>query len=293
MIMAVSEMREGQGLPCGFALLPNKEQSTYEMILTAGRNKVASDNPKPTTIVTDFERSVINAIGLVFPETAHTGCQFHFRAAIWNHVKDKGLQSFFCQNAKFQEILYKMYALSYVPVEQVIRFYEEQILTCVENNLDEEVGDEEWLEFSRELEVFGDYFTRTWIGNKSTTRSGNQNRRRPLFAIKSWNQWSTVSANDGTATNNSLECFNRVWNSQVGPHPNVWKVIDAFIKTEAESRRILLSNAIGQDLHQNTGRKERTMANHQRLKLLAEQFGVLPDKEYLQQVAHQLQKSDN
>jgi hypothetical protein len=35
------------------------------------------------------------------------------------------------------------------------------------------------------------------------------------------------------------------------------------------------------------------MANHQRLKLLAEQFGVLPDEEYLQQVAHELQKSDN
>ena len=49
---------------------------------------------------------------------------------------------------------------------------------------------------------------------------------------------------------NSLECFNRVWNSQVGQHPNVWKVIDAFIKTELEYRRILLLNAIGKDLHQ-------------------------------------------
>ena len=71
------------------------------------------------------------------------------------------------------------------------------------------------------------------------------------------------------------------------------RINDAFTKIESESRKILLSNAIGQDLHQNTRRKERTMANHQRLKLLAEQFGVLPDKEHLQQVAHQLQKSDN
>ena len=57
MIMAVSEMRKGQGLPYGFALLPNKEQPTYEMILTASRNKVAPDDTKPTIIVTD--RSVI------------------------------------------------------------------------------------------------------------------------------------------------------------------------------------------------------------------------------------------
>ena len=85
-----------------------------------------------------------------------------------------------------------MDALSYVPVEQVIMFYEEQILTSVENNLDEEVGDEEWLEVSRELEVFGDYFTSTRIG------------WRPLFALKSWNQWSTVSA-DGTASSVLIE----------------------------------------------------------------------------------------
>ena len=82
--------------------------------------------------------------------------------------------------------------------------------------------------------MFGDNFTRTWIGNKSTTRSGNRSRRRPLSAIKPWNQWSTVSAY-GTATNNSLECFNRVWNSQVGSHPNVWNVIDASLSRQSQS----------------------------------------------------------
>ena len=86
----------------------------------------------------------------------------------------------------------------------MIRFFEEQILTSVVNNLDEEVGDKEWLEVSRELEAFGDYFTRTWIENKSTTRSGNKSWRQPLFAIKSWNQWSTVSA-DGTASSVLIE----------------------------------------------------------------------------------------
>ena len=126
-----------------------------------------------------------------------------------------------------------MYALSYVPVEQVIMFYEEQILTSVENNLDEEVGDEEWLEVSRELEVFGDYFTRTRIGSAA------------IICIK-----IVESMVNCISRWNSLECFNRVWNSQVGQHPNVWKVIDAFIKTELEYRRILLLNAIGKDLHQ-------------------------------------------
>ena len=163
MIMAVSEQRLGQGLPCGFCLLPNKEQATYEMMLTAIRNKVAPVGSKPTTIITDFERPVLNAIASVFLETEHVGCQFHFRSAIWKQVGQKGLQSFFYQNSKFQEILYKMYALSYVPVDHVIRFYEEQILTCIENNLDEETGDNEWLEVATDLEEFGDYYTRTWL----------------------------------------------------------------------------------------------------------------------------------
>ena len=76
-------------------------------------------------------------------------------------------------------------------------------------------------------------------------------------------------------------------------NPNIWKVCELFQKQDAESRRILLSNAVGQDLTSNSGRKERSSANRQRIKLIVEQFNILPELEYLQQIAHELQRIDN
>ena len=41
----------------------------------------------------------------------------------------------------------------------------------------------------------------------------------------------------------------------MGPHPNVWAVIQGFIRQEADARRQIMSNAADLDLRENTGRK--------------------------------------
>ena len=51
------------GVPCGFALLPNKEKKTYELFFAKIKEKVQPTHLKE--IVTDFERAVISAIATV------------------------------------------------------------------------------------------------------------------------------------------------------------------------------------------------------------------------------------
>ena len=41
----------------------------------------------------------------------------------------------------------------------------------------------------------------------------------------------------------------------MGPHPNVWAVIQGFIRQEADARRQIMSNAADLDLRENTGWK--------------------------------------
>ena len=41
----------------------------------------------------------------------------------------------------------------------------------------------------------------------------------------------------------------------MGPHPNVWAVIQGFIRQEADARRQIMSNAADLDLRENTGQK--------------------------------------
>jgi hypothetical protein len=204
--------------------------------------------------------------------------------AIWKNIGEKGLQSLYYQNVRFHELLYKMYALAFVPVSDVVVFYEEQIVADVERGLD---ADPDWNEMKSQLETFGKYFCSVWIGSMGNTKSGI--RRRPLFPLEAWNMYEAI-LNDGVSTNNCLESFNRTLNSLVGIHTNVWKIIDTFKKQEAETRRVLLSNAAGRDMHGNTGRKESTRARHASLKLIVQQYGTIPDEAYLQQLAHELQR---
>ena len=211
-------------------------------------NKKVGATIKLDTVVTDFEPAMYNALMEIYPDIDHVGCQYHFRAAIWKNVMDKGLQSFFYKNPQFQEFIYTLYALAYVPVDDVIRVYDEFIGPMVVQYLEEE---EDWASRVTQINNFGNYFINTWIGTRNKTKSGS--RRRPLFPLEMWNQHDECLA-DGISTNNALESFNRTWNSLLGPHPNIWKCINAMIRTEADTRRTLMSNATDLDMRDNTGR---------------------------------------
>lgn len=116
--MAASETG-GKGIPCLFALLPNKKQATYETLFSKVKEIVGESN-RMQTLITDFEKSVFTACDKVFPDAVHKGCRFHQNAAVWRKLGDLGLQTLFHQNAEFQELIYKLYSLCYVPEDQVI-----------------------------------------------------------------------------------------------------------------------------------------------------------------------------
>ena len=108
-----------------------------------------------------------------------------------------------------------------------------------------------------------------------------------MFKWNFWSQYQPVL--DGEAsTNNQLESFNRVFNRMTGTFPNIWKMMEAFNKTEADTHRILLSNAIGQDLTCNTGRKKAHDALHKKIRSIVSKYASLNHQDYLQQIAHLL-----
>ena len=166
--MVMAHNPDEQGLPCAFCILPNKKQSTYELMLNLIKEKVGPDSG-PSTIVIDFELAMVNAVRAVFPDTKQLGCQFHFRSAIWKNVGLKHLQSFFYTNVDFQELIYKLYALAYIPTDDLYEVYKEQIVSIITRKLAEKTGDPEWQVLEEEINQFGTYFLNTWIGRQVCT----------------------------------------------------------------------------------------------------------------------------
>ena len=100
-----------------------------------------------------------------------------------------------------------------------------------------------------------------------------------MFQPCLWNQYNTV-LEDGMETNNMLESYNRTWNLLSGYSPNVWHIQDHFVKQDADARRAFLSNSVGQDMADNTGRKQRAKYAKQRVKLVVEAFATMPKTDY-------------
>ena len=57
------------------------------------------------------------------------GCGFHFRHAIWGKVKEIGLVPLVNRDAQFHTWINMLYALAYVPVNRVVQYYEEVVLS--------------------------------------------------------------------------------------------------------------------------------------------------------------------
>ena len=75
----------------------------------------------------------------------------------------------------------------------------------------------------------------------------------------------------------------------MGPHPNVWAVIQGFIRQEADARRQIMSNAADLDLRENTGRCLGEPTREQ-IKSVVGEYVHLPPIAYWQKLAHILSK---
>ena len=68
--------------PLVYCLLPNKTRETYERVFTVTKEKVEEllQTLEPTTLVSNFELSIIQAAKLSFPTTISKGCTSKVRA---------------------------------------------------------------------------------------------------------------------------------------------------------------------------------------------------------------------
>lgn len=80
-------------IPLVFCLLPNKEQSTYERLfeLLKMRCRLYGLNFAPTTVVTDFEIGMQNAVRIAWPGVELLACRFHITQAWYRKIQMLGL----------------------------------------------------------------------------------------------------------------------------------------------------------------------------------------------------------
>ena len=74
-------------------------------------------------IVVDFELAILGAVSDTFPEWTVYGCQFHFKQALQEQAKKKGLVPLENSNGEFREWLVMVACLVYVPPKKTFQYF--------------------------------------------------------------------------------------------------------------------------------------------------------------------------
>ena len=74
-MFVIGQTATGRSVPCGFALLPNKEKNTYLRVAEAIKSELqqSEQDIQLMEIMTDFEKGLMGAFGATFDQAVH-GC---------------------------------------------------------------------------------------------------------------------------------------------------------------------------------------------------------------------------
>ena len=260
-LYTVHVLHNGHTIPCLYALLPRKEEATYDELFQ--ELKVLAPNAAPTSIMVDFEKAAINSASRTFPTADVKGCFFHLSQNIFRHVRENGLHGRYRDDTDFYLKVRMVAALAFVPLDQVITAFEE---------LQQHLGDD--------YEVVLDYFEDNYIG-----RQRRVNRRAPRFAHAMWNM-HTRAEDELPKTNNNVEGWHRGMRSAVNAcHPSIWKLIEVLQRDNALCT-VAIAQAIGG--HSPEPRRKKYVQCEKRISNIVRDFEARDVLDFLRAIAYNL-----
>lgn len=160
---------ETNTVPLIFALMPDKKQHSYAIVIEIIKSQVPGWNPQK--IHTDYEKSLINALLDEFPASVVKGCYYHMTKALWK--KSKVIK---IKNKVQRRFVALCTALPLLPANRIEEgwFYIQQQFRLLGPDT--------------KLDIFFKYFQKTWMKNDfPKTWCVFEERHRTNNVAESWN----------------------------------------------------------------------------------------------------------
>ncbi|KAG7164047.1 putative Inosine-5'-monophosphate dehydrogenase 1b-like 16, partial [Homarus americanus] len=107
---------------CVYAFLSAKSQTIYEEFLQAicDKGDNLGFNPDPSTVMTGFERAMINAKTTILgPHVSTRGCFYHLTLSTWRKVQSLGLTAAYRNNDRVKHFCGMLDGLAFLPIDEV------------------------------------------------------------------------------------------------------------------------------------------------------------------------------
>jgi hypothetical protein len=93
-------------VPLVYILVQNKQKATYDKVFSLVKNAIKE---YPKIIVVDFEKTLIEALYIVFKTSKITGCIFHFGQTCWRKLQSLKLSADYKRNERLRVLLENYY----------------------------------------------------------------------------------------------------------------------------------------------------------------------------------------
>ena len=260
-LYTIHGLTHGSTIPCVYALLPNKQQATYQSVFH--QLLQINENLQPQSIMVDFEKAAINSLQETFPNTDLSGCFYHLSQNVYRKVQSIGLQQRYQEEEELAVMVRMIPALAFVPADDVVNAFEE--LSRV---------------LPPEVEPLADYFEDNYIG-----RPQRRGRREPPYPIALWNMHDRVDE-ELPRTNNSVEGWHRSFQASVGCyHPNFWKFLN-FLKNQQSFQQVRMAQLLAG--HPPPPQRKRYADHHARLVRVVRDYRNQGIIDYLRCIAYNI-----
>lgn len=118
-LVSIHGKLNGFVIPLAFVLMTGKTTYQYRHIFAHLKQQVQHVTNQaflPSRIVCDFEKSLMNAIELEFPNATLSGCYFHFNQSLWRNVQKLQLTTHYNNNRKIRKTVKKVMAIGFLPM---------------------------------------------------------------------------------------------------------------------------------------------------------------------------------
>ncbi|CAI6370103.1 unnamed protein product [Macrosiphum euphorbiae] len=241
-LMTFHVVYKNVSFPMVYALLTSATEETYTAFFQIVRHLLPL-NYGNLTIITDFERGLMNAVTTVFPESRLQCCWFHFCQSIVRYCRRKNnlLYDLIKTNVIAANVLRMILALAHLPAS---RGHADCQQFCIEDGFREIVAYiQQYPDVYNRMQTFlFEYIQNFWL-----------NQVGPAFI--------SVFGSE-IRTNNYLESFHSQLLRFFGNHPNIWDFLQKLRILENQFFVEFIQASKNLTIRDQTSRSERATNTH-------------------------------
>ncbi|XP_008188478.1 uncharacterized protein LOC103310847 [Acyrthosiphon pisum] len=119
-LLSIHCMIQNYSIPIIYVLMESKCRDSYDCDLAFVKNNLIP-NLTPSTIITDYEPALRDALVSQFPGAQAHGCWFHHNQAVWKNMKSRGYLQYVNTNPFALDSLKMLFSLPLLPAREMER----------------------------------------------------------------------------------------------------------------------------------------------------------------------------